>query len=221
MGENCKRVKTTNLKKKVGENVKFHPPSTEMEHIHLHFRNVNKFTHYSSRFHPPQRMCLLMLAKWRHNKPKTRNHAIPLSLAAPGLRFFFGPLRRVVLSRIPNRKETETSFWYVLPGFILSELSHSKTNLFCWQKNPERVTKVTHSIVWHFLTLTNVTNGHTFECDWYKTFFCFYLKSGSDQLWKCLSKIFSSFLSSSWLRFLPFFLGWRIPKTNNRTESLD
>jgi len=44
-----KWVKTTHLKKEVGENVKFHQLSTKMKQIHPHFRNVNKFTHYSSR----------------------------------------------------------------------------------------------------------------------------------------------------------------------------
>jgi len=46
-------VETTHLKKEVGENAKFYPPSTKMEQIYTDFRNVNKFTHYSSRFHPP------------------------------------------------------------------------------------------------------------------------------------------------------------------------
>jgi len=39
-------MKTTTRKKEVIENDKFHPPSTKMEQIHPHFRNVNNFTHY-------------------------------------------------------------------------------------------------------------------------------------------------------------------------------
>jgi len=33
---------------------------TRMEQIHPHFHSVNKFTHYSSYFHPPQRVFLRM-----------------------------------------------------------------------------------------------------------------------------------------------------------------
>jgi len=33
---------------------------SKMEQIHSHFHKVDKFTHYSSRFHPPQRVFLLM-----------------------------------------------------------------------------------------------------------------------------------------------------------------
>jgi len=52
-------MKTT-WKKEVVENVKFHLLSTKLKQIHPHFRNVNKFTHYSSCFHPPQRLFFLM-----------------------------------------------------------------------------------------------------------------------------------------------------------------
>jgi len=53
-------VKTTTWKKEMGGKGKFHPLSTKMEQIYPHFRNVNKFTHCSSRFYPPQRVFLLM-----------------------------------------------------------------------------------------------------------------------------------------------------------------
>ena len=55
-----KWVETTTWKKEMGGKGKFHPLSTKMEQIYPHFRNVNKFTHCSSRFYPPQRVLLLM-----------------------------------------------------------------------------------------------------------------------------------------------------------------
>jgi len=55
-----KWLKTTHSEKELGENVKFHPLSAKMEQIHPHFRNINKFTHYSSRDHQPQRVFLLV-----------------------------------------------------------------------------------------------------------------------------------------------------------------
>jgi len=49
----------TDLKKEVGENDKF-TRLQKMEQIHPHSHKVNKFTHYSSSFYPPQRVFLLM-----------------------------------------------------------------------------------------------------------------------------------------------------------------
>jgi len=54
MGENNK------FEKGSGQNEKIHPSLTKKEQIHPHFYNVNKFTHYSSRFYPSQRVFLVM-----------------------------------------------------------------------------------------------------------------------------------------------------------------
>jgi len=49
-----------------------HPPSTKNKQIHPHFHNVDEFTHYSSCFHPAQRVFLLMHTK-RGGKKKRGN----------------------------------------------------------------------------------------------------------------------------------------------------